>query len=117
MKLDEKAHIIARKSKLHENALHIDCELWGWTDKMNPSTPARLLNFLKRNNDVFVVSPHETEAQAFAEEVPVEEFSAQLWRVPIQEDWDVLDEVTKIRIYAAIIQTGKMFFTLRLDRP
>lgn len=117
MKLDKKSHIIARKSNLHVNALHIDCELWGWTDKMDQKKPARLLNFFKRNTEVYVLSPNEAGAQGISEEVPAEEFSAQLWQVPIREDWETLDEVTKIRIYAGIMETGRMFFTLRLDRP
>jgi len=117
MKLGKKSRIIARKSNLHVKGLHIDCELWGWTDKMNQSEPARLLNFYRKNPDVFVVSPNNEGASDFAEEVPIEEFSAQLWLVPIKEDWETLDEVTKIRIYAGIIETGRMFFTLNLQRP
>lgn len=117
MKLDKKSRIIARKSNLHVKGLHIDAELWGWTDKMNPSAPARLLNFYRKNQEFFVVSPNDAGASQFAEDIPVEEFSAQLWQVPIQEDWEQLDKVTEIRIYASIIERGKMFFTLDLQRP
>lgn len=84
---------------------------------MNPAKPARLLNFYRKNSEVFVVSPNNEGDSGFAEDVPVEEFSAQLWQIPIREDWETLDEVTKIRIYAGIIETGRMFFTLNLQRP
>ncbi len=84
---------------------------------MDVSKPARLLNFYRKNSDAFGIAPNNEGASELAENVPVEEFSAQLWQVPIQEDWEKLDKVTEIRIYASIIERGKMFFTLDLQRP
>lgn len=84
---------------------------------MNPSTPARLLNFYRKDVNTFVVSPNDAGTQGLTETISAEEFSAQIWQVPIQEDWETLDEVTKIRIYAKIMETGRMFFTIDLQRP
>lgn len=114
MKIDlSKSRIIAKKSLLHNHAVHIDCELWGHTDRMAPTEPVRLLNFYKQNSDFFGVAPQDSTDKL--ELVPAEEFSAQLWRVKIQDDWDKLTDVQEIKIYTQIMTTGKMFFTLRFD--
>ncbi len=116
MKLDlNKSKIIAVKSKLHVNAVHIDCELWGWTDKMKPESPARLLNFYKRSADEFGVAP-QGSANLY-EIVPTEEFSKQIWQVQVQDDWEPLNDIQETKLYAEIIRSGRMFFTLRFDIP
>jgi len=115
MKLDlTKSKIITRKSNLHVNAVHVDVELWGHIENMSPHNPARLLNFYRKDTNNFVVSPQDSSG---FEQVSTEEFSAQIWRVKIVDDWDQLNDVQQIRLYAEIIHSGRMFFVLRLDKP
>jgi hypothetical protein len=115
MNLDfNQSRIIARKSNLHNDAVHIDCELWGHTESMNPDLPARLLNFFRKDTSTFGVSPHNTTDKL--ELVPMEEFSKQLWKVTIVDDWDQLDELQETKVYAQIIHTGRMFGTVRFDK-
>jgi len=114
MKLHQKSHINATKSKLHSDALHIDCELWGWPEGMDQSTPARLLNFWRKDDTTFGVSPHKSTSNL--ELVSVEEFSKQIWTVPIIDDWELLTDIQETKVYAEIVHHGKMFFTLRFDK-
>jgi len=116
MKLDlTKSRIIVKKSNLHMNAVHVDCETWGWTDKMKPEEPSRLLNFYRRNENEFGVAPNGSTN--LLEIISVEEFSKQIWQVQIQDDWEPLNDIQETKLYAEIIRSGRMFFTLRFDIP
>lgn len=114
MKLHPKSHIAARKSNLHNDALHISVDLWGWIRPSEEGQEPGLLNFGKIDQNRFVIAAHSHPQDKI--EVPTEEFSTLIWRVPIVDDWDELEDDVKNRVYASIVEQGKMFFTLRLDK-
>jgi len=118
MKLHQNSKIIATKSKIHNNALHISVELWGWTGNMDQSVHPRLLNFWRKTENLFGVAPHDqnTSNSDYLEFVPTEEFSKQIWNVPIQDDWELLTDIQETKVYAEIVHKGKMFFTVRFDK-